>query len=140
LSTEVARAEAAEADLSSDLSTEVARAEAAEADLSSDLSSEIVRATGVEDGLDSRISTLEDTIMEDNETYVTVLSGIATAANATEDYSLAHNVQDDNKDLVQVFINGVKAEVTAVNGTTATVVASYDVDSNDELVFIYQGA
>ena len=54
-------------------------------------------------------------------------------------YTLDFAIQDDNKDLANVYVNGHRVKVASVTGT-AIVLATpgYTIDEDDTVVFVYQ--
>ena len=88
--------------------------------------------------IDTRVTSLEDTIMEDVDMVEESISGLVAAPLAPTVYTLSGVVQDNDPVLVQVFVNGHKVRCTAVAGTQATVVAPYDIDATDIVTFLFQ--
>jgi hypothetical protein len=82
---------------------------------------------------DTRITSLEDYIMEDVQMVVKEIAGAGLS------YTLDFAVQDDNKDLVNAYVNGHRVKVSTVTGT-AIVLATpgYVIDEDDTVVFVYQ--
>jgi hypothetical protein len=79
-------------------------------------------------------------IMQDFDMTTEDLTGIVAAPLAPTAYTLANSVQDNDTDMVQVYVNGVKVKCTAVSGTSATVQADYAIDASDVVTFWYQKA
>ena len=76
-----------------------------------------------------------------------ILPGISTAAGAPGAYTLlfpatpvpgTSTLQDNNKYLVQAYVNGVLVEVQSATASTVTIVADYAVDTSDVVTFVYQ--
>ena len=87
----------------------------------------------VDAGLDSRIATLEGTIMEDSEQAVEVFAGAGLA------YTLLNPVQDDNANLVDVYVNGQRVLVEGVAGVAINLSnPGYVIDGDDQVVIVYQ--
>ena len=84
-------------------------------------------------GLDARLVTLEGTIMEDNEQSVEVFAGAGLS------YSVTNPVQDDNKNLVDVYVNGQRVLVGSVSGTAIELLSpGYVIDAADQVIVVYQ--
>ena len=87
----------------------------------------------VDAGLDARLVTLEGTIMEDNEQSVEVFAGAGLS------YSVTNPVQDDNKNLVDVYVNGQRVLVGSVSGTAIELLSpGYVIDAADQVIVVYQ--
>jgi hypothetical protein len=93
------------------------------------------------------ITSLEAAILEDFEMFSEILPGISTAAGAPGAYTLlfpatpvpgTSTLQDNNKYLVQAYVNGVLVEVQSATASTVTIVADYAVDTSDVVTFVYQ--
>ena len=84
------------------------------------------------------IASLEAAILEDFEMISEDKTGIVAAPLVPTIYTLANSVQDNNANLVQVYVNGVKVKCTVANGAQATVVADYAIDATDVVSFWYQ--
>jgi hypothetical protein len=71
--------------------------------------------------------------MEDVQMVVKEIAGAGLS------YTLDFAVQDDNKDLVNAYVNGHRVKVSTVTGT-AIVLATpgYVIDEDDTVVFVYQ--
>jgi hypothetical protein len=154
LSSELVARASADLVLTNDLSSELVARASADLVLTNDLSSELVaRASAdtaeastrlsADTALDGRVSTLESVILEDNEMFVQVFTGIA-APSANYAFTLTGSkvVQDNNKALVSVFINGVQAPVASVSGGTVTITgyAEYALEPTDVVEIYFQEA
>jgi len=156
-----------ESEISSDVSSLDTRASGIEDDLSTEISttdSEVssldTRASGIEDDLSTEISTtdsevssldtratdiessvdsLENVLVEDDEFFVEVFNNVTATASSPFDVTVTSgSVQDSRAALVWAFINGVRTDVSGVNDQTITLLADFDVDTNDEIVIQYQ--
>ena len=107
-------------------SVETARAIAAEGSLETSIGS-------LETAHDSRITSLEDYIMEDVQMVVKEIVGAGLS------YTLDFAVQDNNKDLVNAFVNGHRVSVASTTGTAIVLsTPGYTIDEDDTVVFVYQ--
>ena len=75
------------------------------------------------------------------------LPGISTAAGVAGAYNLlfpatpvpgTSTLQDNNKYLVQAYVNGVLVVVDSVAPTVVNIIADYAVDTSDVVTFVYQ--
>ena len=76
--------------------------------------------------------------MEDAQQYVESFVGNAFV------YTVDNTIQDGNKNLVSVFVNGHKVEVSTItnytNSADITLVdPGYVIDAGDNVVILYQG-
>ena len=119
------------------LAAEIVRAESVEAVLDGRITSEVsdlnVTIDSLETAHDSRLDSLEAYIMEDFEVVEESKAGNGLS------YTLGFAVQDDNKTLVNAFVNGHRVLVNTVSGTSiALVTPGYEIDEDDTVVFVYQ--
>jgi hypothetical protein len=64
---------------------------------------------------------------------------VETFVGAGFSYVLANAVQEDQASLVDVFVNGHRVFAASVTGANVTLSnPGYTVDSQDEVVFVYQ--
>ena len=81
----------------------------------------------------ARLTTLEGTIIEDNEMFVEAFVGAGVI------YAVANAVQDNNRALVNAFVNGQRVEVLTATGTNIELVApGYSIVASDEVIISYQ--
>jgi len=83
-----------------------------------------------------RLTSLEGYIMEDVQMYVESFVGNGLV------YSVANAVQDWNKNLVTVFVNGHKVEVAEASAPIEAIILAdpgYVIDGDDTVVITYQG-
>jgi polyhydroxyalkanoate synthesis regulator phasin len=118
-------------------SVEKARAIAAEGSLETFFNGEVATLSDNIDALevahDARLDALEGYIMEDVQMVEEFKTGNGLS------YTLDFNVQDDNKSLVNAFVNGHRVKVSSVEGTAiALVTPGYVIDEDDTVVFVYQ--
>jgi len=112
LAAEVARAESAEADLTSDLAAEVLRAEAAEGVLTSDLAAEVARAEAAEATLTSAVSAEEASrIAGDASLQSSLNNEIADRIAADQSMVSAYQAADTT---LQANIDTEKARIDAI--------------------------
>ena len=116
-----------------DLADEISATNADFVALDNKLASEVTSLEGVDAGLNTRITSLEGAIQEDFQQVVEKFVGGGLI------YDLANPVQDDNKFLVDAYINGHHVEVAAVNGANVEILdPGYGVDADDVVMFVYQ--
>ena len=95
--------------------------------------SDVTRIDAKDLAQDGRLTALEGYIMEDAEQFVESFTGSGLT------YTVANSVQDDNVALVNVFINGHRANVSTVVGAVITLVnPGYTIDADDSIVINYQ--
>ena len=100
-----------------------------------DTNSEVVRLDGADSAMNLRINELEATIIKDVEMANEEFAG------AGLQYALNFPVQDDNADLVDVFVNGHRVFIESVAGNQVGLKnPGYIVDAQDAVVFVYQKA
>ena len=97
------------------------------------ISDEAETARAAEQANADAISVLEAAIIEDDQMAVETFVGAAFS------YTLANPVQEDQASLVDVFVNGHRVFVATVSGANVALAnPGYTVDSQDEVVFVYQ--
>ena len=129
----------ADSSLTSRLSTE----EATNSESRMIVSGQISNLESIDTAHTAAISSLENAIMQDFDMVEEILTGIETAVGNDAWYTLMYDVQDSDAQLVQVFINGVKAKVTGISGMNPKMVvveASYAIDTTDVVTFLYQAS
>ena len=151
LADEITRATSEEARIEGRLNTEIDETNSEVARLDQAIEDEETRATTEEaalaaaiaaletksDANDSdhgaRLAELEATIVKDVEMFEEVKPGDGFT------YTLTHPVQDGNKDLVDVFVNGHRVRIDRLDGQVVTLVdPNYAIDAQDEVFFLYQ--
>ena len=71
--------------------------------------------------------------MEDNEQSVETFTGAGLS------YAVTNPVQDDNANLVDVYVNGQRVSVESVAGVAIDLVnPGYVIDGGDQVVIVYQ--
>ena len=133
VATEKSRAIAEEGRLAGLISAEESRATGAEAGLQNAIDALEVKSDNKDANHEARLVELEATIVKDVEMFEEVLPGAGFT------YTLAFPVQDENKDLVDVFVNGHRVRVQELRGQQITLVdPNYTIDSDDQVFFLYQ--
>ena len=85
--------------------------------------------------LGNRVTTLENTILADDEFNTEEFTGNL----ALGPYTLANSVQDDDPDLIWAYVNGLSIGIDTVSGTDVTLEdPGYTIDANDTIKFQYQ--